>query len=76
MEVSIIWLITGVFFGFIFGYGICGILTTDKISDLNSEIWDLRTQRQLLKEEIFRLSQPKSKPSPRKKRQFRKSKKF
>lgn len=75
MEVSIVWLITGVFLGFIFGYLTCALLTTGKISDLDTEIWDLRTQRQLLKEEIFRLSQPKSKPSPRKKRQVRKPKK-
>jgi len=33
-----------------------------------SEITDLRVQRQLLKQEIYRLSEPKAKPTPRRKR--------
>ena len=40
--------------------------------DKEKEIQDLRTQRELLKEEIFRLSKPKrGKPQPRKKRYYR-----
>ena len=41
------------------------------IDDLENEIQDLRNQRQLLKEEIHRLNIPKSKPTPRKKRNYR-----
>jgi hypothetical protein len=37
-----------------------------------NEISDLRTQRQLLKEEIFRLSEPKAKPTPRRRRKKKK----
>ena len=36
------------------------------------EIGDLRTQRELLKEEIFKLSKPRrGKPQPRKKRYYK-----
>ena len=68
MDFSLIWLLTGGLLGFIFGYGICAKLVSNNISDLESEVSDLRIQRQLLKEEIFRLSVPKAKPTPRKKR--------
>ena len=47
------------------------LTTSGKIDDLENEIQDLRNQRQLLKEEIFRLSKPKSKPTPRRKRNYR-----
>ena len=40
------------------------------VDDLENEIQDLRNQRQLLKEEIFRLDN-QSKPKPRKKRNYR-----
>ena len=76
MDFSLIWLLTGGLLGFIFGYGICAKLVSNNISDLESEVSDLRIQRELLKEEIFRLNIPKAKPTPRKrrKRKTRKSK--
>ena len=40
------------------------------MEDLDTEVQDLRTQRQLLKEEIFRLSKSR-KPQPRKKRNYK-----
>ena len=48
------------------------ILASRKTGDMMSEITDLRTQRQLLKEEIFRLSEPKAKPTPRRRRKKKK----
>ena len=42
-----------------------------KLEDLDTEVQDLRTQRQLLKEEIFRLSKPQRKPQPRKRRNYK-----
>ena len=72
----ILWTFLGVFIGIVSGWVLCSVIVSRKISDLESEIADLRIQRQLLKEEIFRLSIPKAKPSPRKrrKRKTRKSK--
>jgi len=40
--------------------------------DLNGEIDDLRTQRELLKKEIFRLTK-RGKPQPRKRRPYKKN---
>jgi|TARA_B100001964_G_scaffold176773_1_gene194775 hypothetical protein len=81
MEFSLVWLFTGIFIGSIGGILAISLLTAGKtedlyteISDLSNEVQDLRTQRQLLKEEIFRLSLPESKPTPRKKRTSKKTK--
>jgi hypothetical protein len=81
MEFSLVWLFTGIFIGSIGGILAISLLTAGKtedlyteISDLSNEVQDLRTQRQLLKEEIFRLSLPESKPTPRKKRTPKKTK--
>jgi|TARA_B100002003_G_C13989825_1_gene478337 hypothetical protein len=81
MEFSLVWLFTGIFIGSIGGILAISLLTAGKtedlyteISDLSNEVQDLRTQRQLLKEEIFRLSLPESKPTPRKKRIPKKTK--
>ncbi len=58
----------GLFVGAPIGLLITSLLASGKTEDMMSEITDLRTQRQLLKEEIFRLSEPKAKPRPRRRR--------
>ena len=60
--------VIGLFVGSLVGLLATSILASRKTGDMMSEITDLRTQRQLLKEEIFRLSEPKAKPTPRRKR--------
>ena len=65
------WVLIGVLIGSPIGFIISSVLTSDKMEDLDTEVQDLRTQRQLLKEEIFRLSKPKRKPAPRKKRHYK-----
>ena len=69
--IDVLWVIVGIFIGSVGGVLIISLLTAGKTEDLYMEIQDLRTQRQLLKEEIFRLSKPKSKTTPRKKRSYR-----
>ena len=61
--------IIGVFSGNAFGMLIMSLLCMSKIGDLDSEIRDLRVQRQLLKEELLKKH---AKPKPRK---YRKRKK-
>ena len=75
MEFSLVWLFTGIFIGSIGGILTISLLSAGKtedlyseISDLSSEVQYLRIQRELLKEEIFRISLPESKPVPRNKR--------
>ena len=63
------WVLIGVLIGSPIGFIISSVLTSDKMEDLDTEVQDLRTQRQLLKEEIFRLSKSR-KPQPRKKRNY------
>ena len=76
--IDVLWVIVGIFIGSVGGILTISLLTAGKtedlyteISNLSNEVQDLRTQRQLLKEEIHRLNQPKSKPTPRKKRHYR-----
>jgi uncharacterized membrane-anchored protein YhcB (DUF1043 family) len=64
------WVLIGIFIGLPIGFIISSVLTSDKIEDLDTEVQDLRTQRQLLKDEIFRLSKSR-KPQPRKKRTYK-----
>ena len=71
MLETVLWVFLGVIVGSIAGIVTISLTTSGKIDDLENEIQDLRNQRQLLKEEIFRLSKPKSKPTPRKKRSYR-----
>ena len=71
MLETILWVFLGIIVGSITGIVTISLTTSGKIDDLENEIQDLRNQRQLLKEEIFRLSKPKSKPTPRKKRSYR-----
>jgi len=70
MIENVLWFIAGMFVGSITGLFIYGLLTSGKTADLYMEIEDLRTQRKLLKEEIFRLSN-QAKPKPRKKRSYK-----
>ena len=69
---DVLWVIGGIFIGSVGGVLTISLLSAGKTEDLYTEIQDLRTQRELLKEEIFRLSKPKrGKPQPRKKRYYR-----
>jgi len=60
----------GLFIGSALGVLLFALFTAGKAGDYESEIRDLRVQRQLLKEEIFRLEKnyKPRKPQPRKKR--------
>ena len=71
MVETILWVFLGIIVGSITGIVTISLTTSGKIDDLENEIQDLRNQRQLLKEEIHRLNKPKSKPTPRKKRNYR-----
>ena len=69
IEVAL-WVLIGVLIGLPIGFIVSNVLASDKIEDLDTEVQDLRSQRQLLKEEIFRLSKSR-KPQPRKKRNYK-----
>ena len=69
--VDALWVLVGIFIGSIGGILTISLVSAGKFDDLENEIRDLRNQRQLLKEEIFRLNKPKSKPTPRKKRSYK-----
>ena len=71
MLETVLWVFLGIIVGSIAGIVTISLITSGKIDDLENEIQDLRNQRQLLKEEIHRLNKPKSKPTPRKKRNYR-----
>jgi hypothetical protein len=71
MLETVLWVFLGIIVGSITGIVTISLVTSGRIDDLENEIQDLRNQRQLLKEEIFRLNKPKSKPTPRKKRNYR-----
>ena len=71
MLETILWVFLGIFIGSVGGILTISLLSAGKTEDLYMEIQDLRTQRQLLKEEIFKLSKPRQKPIPRKKRKYR-----
>ena len=59
--------VIGLILGNIIGMVLSAILTSGKVSDLYSEIRDLRVQRKLLKEEIQKIMR-RAKPRPRKQR--------
>jgi len=69
--VDALWVVVGIVIGSIGGILSISLLTSGKTEDLYMEIQDLRTQRELLKQEIGRLNKPKSKPTPRKKRNYK-----
>ena len=71
MLETVLWIFLGVIVGSITGIVTISLITSGKIDDLENEIQDLRNQRELLKEEIHRLNEPKSKPTPSKKRSYR-----
>ena len=71
MLETVLWVFLGIIIGSIGGIFTISLVTSGKIDDLENEIQDLRNQRELLKEEIHRLNIPKSKPTPRKKRNYR-----
>ena len=60
-----LWVLVGVFIGSTLGLVLGGILCSGKVTDLETELWELRHQRKLLKEEIVRLT---ARAKPRKKR--------
>ena len=70
MLETVLWVFLGIIIGSIGGIFTISLVSAGKFDDLQNEIQDLRNQRQLLKEEIFRLNKPKSKPTPRKKRSY------
>ncbi len=70
MLETILWVFLGIIVGSITGIVTISLTTSGKIDDLENEIQDLRNQRNLLKEEIFRLSK-RGKPAPRKKRSYK-----
>ena len=57
--------VIGVSIGTLFGVVSISLFVSTRITDLQSEVYDLRVQRKLLKEE---LEKPQGKPTPRKKR--------
>ena len=57
--------VIGLSIGALVGVFTISLFVAGKITDLQSEVRDLRVQRKLLKEE---LEKPKGKPTPRKKR--------
>tara|TARA_B100000470_G_scaffold160179_1_gene125509 strand:+ start:392 stop:628 length:237 start_codon:yes stop_codon:yes gene_type:complete len=69
--IDVLWVLVGIFIGSIGGILTISLVSAGKFDDLQNEIQDLRNQRNLLKEEIHRLNIPKSKPTPRKKRNYR-----
>ena len=70
MLETVLWVFLGIFIGSIGGILTISLVTSGKFDDLQNEIQDLRNQRNLLKEEIFRLDN-QAKPKPRKKRNYR-----
>tara|TARA_R100000008_G_C3499073_1_gene122710 strand:- start:16 stop:237 length:222 start_codon:yes stop_codon:yes gene_type:complete len=64
MSTELIFII-GFSIGVLIGMVTISIFAASRITDLQSEVRDLRVQRKLLKEE---LEKPKGKPTPRKKR--------
>ena len=59
--------VIGLILGNMIGMALSAILTSGKVSDLYSEIGDLRVQRKLLKEEIQKITR-RAKPKPRRQR--------
>ena len=69
---DVLWVLVGIIIGAIGGVLAISLVSAGKFEDQEKEIGDLRTQRELLKEEIFKLSKPRRfKPQPRKKRYYK-----
>ena len=67
---DVLWVLVGIIIGSIGGVLSISLVSAGRFEDKEKEIQDLRTQRELLKEEIFRLSKSR-KPQPRKKRNYK-----
>ena len=57
MLETILWVFLGVIIGSLVGIFAIGLVSAGRFEDLENEIRDLRSQRQLLKEEIFRITE-------------------
>jgi hypothetical protein len=68
---EVLWVFVGIIIGSIGGVLTISLITAGKFEDQQNEIYDLRVQRELLKEEIERLNKPRRKPTPRKKRYYK-----
>ena len=65
------WIYLGIILGCMGGVIGLSLFQVKNVADLKAEIRDLRLQRQLLKEEVFRLTK-RGKPAPRKRRNWKK----
>ncbi len=68
---EVLWVFVGIIIGSMGGVLSISLITAGKFEDQQNEIYDLRVQRELLREEIERLNKPKRKPTPRKKRYYK-----
>ena len=68
---EVLWVFVGIIIGAIGGILGISLVSAGKFDDQQNEIYDLRVQRELLKDEIERLNKPRRKPTPRKKRHYR-----
>ena len=68
---EVLWVFVGMIIGAIGGILGISLVSASKFDDLQNEVYDLRVQRELLKDEIERLNKPRRKPTPRKKRNYR-----
>ena len=68
---EVLWVFVGIIIGSIGGILAISLVSSGKFEDQQNEIYDLRVQRELLKEEIERLNKPRRKTTPRKKRHYR-----
>ena len=68
---DVLWVLVGIIIGAIGGVLAISLVSAGKFDDQQNEIYDLRVQRELLKEEIERLNKPRRKPTPRKKRNYK-----
>ena len=71
MLETVLWIFLGIFIGSIAGVLSISLVSAGKFDDLQNEIYDLRVQRELLKDEIERLNKPRRKPTPRKRRNYK-----
>ena len=68
---DVLWVLVGIIIGSIGGILGISLVSAGKFDDQQNEIYDLRVQRELLKDEIERLNKPRRKPTPRKKRHYK-----
>jgi len=68
---EVLWVVVGIIIGTTTGILGISLVSSGKFEDLQNEVYDLRVQRELLKDEIERLNKPRRKPTPRKKRNYK-----